>query len=80
MKQVNTEKNIEMPQLLGIKEAARLAGFSTVTLQKAMNRGLLRAIRPTGKCRYIRFVDLKAWLNGETQTITDAEKGGKSND
>lgn len=80
MAKVNTEKNIEVPQIVGVKEAARLAGLSTVTLQTAMNRGLLKAIRPTGKSRYIRLVDLIAWLNGENQTITDAEKGGKSND
>lgn len=80
MKKEDSNKIIEVPKIVGIKEAARLAGLSTVTLQTAMNRGLLKAIRPTGKSRYIRLVDLIAWLNGETQTNTNAAKGGEANE
>ena len=80
MKKEDSNKIVEVPKVLRVKEAARIAGFSVVTMQKVMNSGLLKFIRPTGGSRYIRFEDLKAWLNGETQTNTNAAKGGEANE
>ena len=56
-----------LPQVYSVKRAAKLAGVSDMTLYNAINAGLLRAIRLTGKERSIRHEDLRTWLNGETQ-------------
>lgn len=39
-----------------------------MTLYKAIRAGLLRSIRLTSKEQSIRHEDLRAWLNGETQS------------
>ncbi len=39
-----------------------------MTLYNAIKAGLLRSIRLTGKEQSIRHEDLRAWLNGETQS------------
>lgn len=56
-----------LPQIYSVKQAAKLAGVSDMTLYKAIKAGLLRSIRLTGKEQSIRHEDLRAWLNGETQ-------------
>ena len=56
-----------LPQIYSVKQAAKLAGVSDMTLYKAIRAGLLRSIRLTGKEQSIRHEDLRAWLNGETQ-------------
>ena len=65
---MNTKLNAaNLPQIYSIKQAAKLAGVSDVTLYKAIKDGLLRTIRLTGKRQSIWHGDLCAWLIGETQ-------------
>ena len=58
---------IELPIVLTPTEVSKRTGYSRATIQRAMDIGLLRTIRLTGKERSIRLDDLRAWLNGETQ-------------
>ena len=42
--------------------AARLAGFSTMTLHRAIKAGTLHVVRPTGKNPRILAGELKRWI------------------
>jgi len=42
--------------------AARLAGFSTMTLHRAIKAGTLHVVRPTGKNPRILAGELKRWM------------------
>ena len=64
------------PLMLSLAEAAREYGFDSGTLREAIERGDLRASRPTARTIRIRRVDMDDWF--ETFLIRQAiESVGK---
>ncbi len=48
--------------------AAKAAGYSTMTLQRAIRAGTLRVVRPTGARPRVLQSELARWMQGKTAT------------
>ena len=54
------------PRALTLAASARSSGWSTMTLRRAIGRGDLRTVKPTGGRPRILESDLAAWMEGRS--------------